>query len=68
MRTMISAQAKLGDQRTDDEKLSAIKRRIELIQGMGDDRDDEADDEADDDAETEAKPKSGSKTKSKPTP
>jgi beta-barrel assembly-enhancing protease len=68
VRKMIAEQPKLGDQRTEDDKLAAIKKRIQLIQGMGDDQDDEADDESDDDAEkTDSKPKSGTKSKTKST-
>jgi predicted Zn-dependent protease len=48
VRALIAAAPKLGDRRTEDEKLAAIQKRIKLIQGMGNDPDDEADDEADD--------------------
>ncbi len=46
VRAVIAAAPKLGDRRTEDDKLSAIQKRIKLIQGMGNDPDDESDDDA----------------------
>jgi beta-barrel assembly-enhancing protease len=69
-RALIAASPKLGDRRTQDDKLAAIKRRIQLIQGMGNDSDDEADDEADDESDGEggAKPAPTKKSTEKPKP
>ena len=66
VKSMIAAESKLGDRNTQDDKLAAIQKRIELIQGMGDDKNDEADDEADDEEGGAAKPAPKPSSKSKP--
>ena len=74
VRAVISATPKLGDRRTEDEKLAAIQKRIKLIQGMGNDPDDEAsdanteadDDDADEEADDDAPAPKKADEKSKP--
>ena len=69
VRALIAASAKLGDRRTEDERLASIQKRIKLIQGMGNDPDDEADDEeADDDEADDDAPAKPAKAKDAPKP